>query len=83
MATLAQPKHLRKKTQNPSQFSHRITLAKKEKTLIEFSKLNIVSTEKLLYQQRVDLNLKKGGEGNSFGSWEKRRGVKIGVEEHA
>ena len=25
MATLAQPKHLRKQTQNPSQFSHRIT----------------------------------------------------------
>ena len=60
-----------------------VILAKKEKTLREFSKLKTVSTEKLLYQQQVDLNLKKGGKGNSFGSWEKRRGVKIWFEEHA
>ena len=30
MATLAQPKHLRKQTQNPSQFSHRITKGMEE-----------------------------------------------------
>ena len=60
-----------------------VILAKKEKTLREFSKLKTVSTEKLLYQQQVDLNLKKGGKGSSFGIWEKRRGVKMGVKEHA
>ena len=60
-----------------------VILAKKEETLREFSKLKAVFDREALVSAASGFGFEERGEGRSFGSWENKCGVKIGVEEHA